>query len=304
MSDEASSAGAIDGADNVNVRPLALVARRERLLMIGLFSPAFLLMATFVVLPIAWLFYLSFVDNAQFSTVHYSRMIEYSSYYKILLTTLRISIIVTVICAIAGYPVAYLLAQLAPPWSIICLSLVVIPFWTSLLVRTYAWLVLLSSNGPINSFVEWLSITDKPLELVFNETGTVIGMVHVMLPFFILPLYSVIKSFDWSLIQAASSLGAPPISAFARVFLPLSLPGLVAGAVLVFVQSLGFFVTPAVLGGGNVTMVSMKIASNVQNYFEWGASSAFGVVLLISAFGVLAIAARMLGLERTFGMTR
>jgi len=304
MSGEASSAGRIESADVVNVRALARVARRERLLMVGLFSPAFLLMAAFVVLPIGWLFCLSFVDNAHLSAVHYARMIEYSSYYKILMTTLRISIIVTILCMVAGYPVAYLLAQLASPWSLICLSLVVIPFWTSLLVRTYAWLVLLSSNGPINAFVQWASFTSKPLELVFNETGTVIGMVHVMLPFFILPLYSVIRSFDWSLIQAASSLGAPPISAFARVFLPLSLPGLVAGAVLVFVQSLGFFVTPAVLGGGNVTMVSMKIANNVQNYFEWGASSAFGVVLLISAFGVLAIAARILGFERTFGMAR
>jgi putative spermidine/putrescine transport system permease protein/spermidine/putrescine transport system permease protein len=272
--------------------------------MLGLFSPAFALIAILVVLPVGWLFYLSFIDGSHFSTVHYGRMIEYTSYYKILLTTLRISAIVTVCCVVTGYPVAYLLSQLAPPWSTFCMTLIIIPFWTSLLVRTYAWLVLLSPNGPINALLLSTGLIANPLDLVFNETGTVIGMVHVMLPFFVLPLYSVIKSFDWTLIQAASSLGAPPPSAFGRVFVPLSLPGLVAGAVLVFVQSLGFFVTPAVLGGGKVTMVSMKIAGNVQNYFEWGASSAFGMVLLVSALGVLALTARLLGFERTFGVAR
>ena len=129
-------------------------------------------------------------------------------------------------------------------------------------------------------------------------------MTHIMLPFFILPLYSVLRSFDWSLMQAASSLGAPPISAFLRVFLPLSLPGIWAGAVLVFIQALGFYVTPALLGGGKVTFVSMKIASNVQEYFDWGAASAFGVVLLLSALLILAIASRFIGLERALGVSR
>ena len=296
--------GALGGTNSLNERALSSLARYERFVMLGLFSPAFALIAMLVVLPVGWLFYLSFIDGSHFSTVHYGRMIEYTSYYKILLTTLRISAIVTVCCVATGYPVAYLLSQLAPPWSTFCMTLIIIPFWTSLLVRTYAWLVLLSPNGPINALLLSTGLIANPLDLVFNETGTVIGMVHVMLPFFVLPLYSVIKSFDWTLIQAASSLGAPPPSAFGRVFVPLSLPGLVAGAVLVFVQSLGFFVTPAVLGGGKVTMVSMKIAGNVQNYFEWGASSAFGVVLLVSALGVLALTARLLGFERTFGVAR
>jgi len=297
--------GSRDGdAGSPNELELHSQARKERFLMFGLFSPAFALMAAFVVVPVGWLFCLSVVDGGQFSTIHYARMVEYASYYKILITTLRISFIVTICCAVTGYPVAYLVCQLAPPWSMICITLVIIPFWTSLLVRTYAWLVLLSSGGPINSFFLWTTLSAKPLDLLFNEIGTVIGMVHVMLPFFVLPLYSVAKSFDWTLTQAASSLGAPPVSAFIRVFLPLSLPGLVAGSVLVFVQSLGFFVTPAILGGGNVTMVSMKIANNVQNYFEWGASSAFGVVLLVSALGVLGVTAKILGFERTLGMTR
>jgi putative spermidine/putrescine transport system permease protein/spermidine/putrescine transport system permease protein len=256
----------------------------------------------FLIVPVGWLFYLSFIDSGKFSAVHYARMVEYASYYRILLTTLRVSLIVTLVSALLGYPAAYLIAQLPRGWAGFCLALIIIPFWTSLLVRTYAWLVLLNAGGPVNATVLWLGLSSKPLDLLFNETATVIGMVHIMLPFFVLPLYSVIRGFDWRLVQAAASLGAPPVSAFLRVFLPLSLPGISSGAVLVFVQSLGFYVTPAVLGGGKVTMVAMKIADNVQLYFEWGAASAYGVVLLVSALGVLVVAARLLGFERALGV--
>jgi putative spermidine/putrescine transport system permease protein/spermidine/putrescine transport system permease protein len=176
-----------------------------------------------------------------------------------------------------------------------------VPFWTSLLVRTYAWLVLLSPQGPINTLLLGLGVVARPLDLLFSETGAVIGMVQIMLPFFVLPLYAFTRAFDWNLMQACASLGAPPTSAFLRVFLPMSLPSLAAGMVLVFIQSLGFYVTPAILGGGKVTMVAMKIASNVQDYFEWGAASALGVVLLLAALGILFIAMRLLGFERALG---
>ena len=166
-------------------------------------------------------------------------MIHYSSYLNILATTLRVSAVVTIVCVLLGYPVAYLIAQLPRRLAVVCLSLVIIPFWTSVLVRTYAWLILLNAQGPVNSLLLGLKLGAHPLDLLFNETGAIIGMVYIMLPFFVLPLYGVVSSFDWNLMQAASSLGASPISAFLRVFLPLSLPGVAAGAVLVFVQSLG-----------------------------------------------------------------
>ena len=279
-------------------------AKRERGAMLLLFAPAFVLLAALVLLPVGWLFYLSFVESANYSLAHYERMLTYSSYATILWVTLKISIIVTVICVLVGYPVAYLLAQLPRAVAVLALSLVIVPFWTSILVRTYAWLVLLGANGPISPLLNQLGILSDPLGLLYNQVGTTIGMTHIMLPFFILPLYSVLRSFDWSLMQAASSLGAPPISAFLRVFLPLSLPGIWAGAVLVFIQALGFYITPALLGGGKVTFVSMKIASNVQEYFDWGAASAFGVVLLLSALLILAIAGRFIGLERALGVAR
>jgi putative spermidine/putrescine transport system permease protein/spermidine/putrescine transport system permease protein len=290
------------GRVSTNEAALRRDARRERLWLWLLFAPAVLLVAGFLLVPVGWLFLLSVVQDSQWSLVHYARMVEYSSYRNILVTTLRVSAIVTVLCVLLGYPVAYLIAQLPRRLVVVCLSLVVIPFWTSVLVRSYAWLILLNAQGPINSLLVGAHLAAQPLDLLFNETGAVIGMVYIMLPFFVLPLYGTISSFDWNLMQAASSLGAPPASAFVRVFLPLSLPGVAAGAVLVFVQCLGFYVTPALLGGGKVTMVAMKIASNVREYFDWGAASSLGVVLLVAALGVLFLASRLLDFERALGM--
>jgi putative spermidine/putrescine transport system permease protein/spermidine/putrescine transport system permease protein len=296
--------GDSDQASDLNAGALLQMKRRERMALLLLFAPALVVLTVLVLIPVGGLFYLSLVEGAQYSLVHYARMLSYSSYATILWVTLKISVIVTAICVVAGYPVAYLLAQLPRGIAIAGLSLIIIPFWTSILVRTYAWLVLLGVNGPISPILLQLNIISDPLDLLYNQIGTTIGMVHIMLPFFILPLYSTLRSFDWTLMQAASSLGASPISAFARVFLPLSLPGLWAGGVLVFIQAIGFYVTPALLGGGKVTFVSMKIANNIQEYFDWGAASAFGVVLLVSALGMLTVATRIIGVERVLGIAR
>lgn len=283
----------------------ALLARSERRknLALGLLSaPAIIMVGLLLLLPVIWLFGLSFWQKGEFSLVHYQRLIDLPAYAAILLQTFRVSVIVTAVCILLGYPVAYLIAQMPSRIAIVLLALVLIPFWTSTLVRSYAWLVLLRDEGPINGALVWLGITTQPLPLLFTETAAIIGMTHIMLPFFVLPLYAVIRSFDWTLAQAAASLGAPPTSAFVRVFLPLSLPGTFAGAVLVFVQCLGFYVTPAILGGGNVTMVSMKIASNVEQYFDWGAASSFGMVLLVCTLAVLYGAHRLLDLNKAIAV--
>jgi putative spermidine/putrescine transport system permease protein/spermidine/putrescine transport system permease protein len=283
----------------------ALLARSERRgsLLLGLLStPAVIMVGILLLLPVSWLFGLSFWQRGEFSLIHYQRLIDLPAYGAILMQTFRISVIVTAICIVLGYPVAYLIAQMPNRIAVIMLSLVLIPFWTSTLVRSYAWLVLLRDEGPINNALVWLGMTSSPLPLLFTETAAVIGMVHIMLPFFVLPLYASIRSFDWTLAQAAASLGAPPVSAFLRVFLPLSLPGTFAGAVLVFVQCLGFYVTPAILGGGNVTMVSMKIASNIEQYFDWGAASSFGMVLLICTLAILYAAHRLLDLRKAISV--
>jgi putative spermidine/putrescine transport system permease protein/spermidine/putrescine transport system permease protein len=212
-------------------------------------------------------------------------LISEPSYRRIFQTTFEIAFIVTGLSIVLGYPLAYFISQLRPRMAGFCLVFVILPLWTSVLVRTYAWLVLLQRKGVINETLIGLGVIDEPLRLVNNYTGTVIGMVHVLLPFLILPLYSVMRGIDQNYMKAAASLGASPSRAFWAVFFPLSLLGLLGGAVLVFVLSLEFYITPELLGGGKVMMVSMKIQQNAALYFNWGAASALGVVILVLTMG-------------------
>jgi putative spermidine/putrescine transport system permease protein/spermidine/putrescine transport system permease protein len=285
-----------------NADGLARAGRRERLALLGLASPALIVVMLIMVLPVGWLFYLSFVgSDGQFSLENYQRMLASKSYARIFATTFKVSALTTGLCILIGYPLAYFLSQLPARAANICMLAVLVPFWTSLLVRTYAWLVLLQRQGLLNRWAIELGLWEEPLKLVHNLTGTLIGMVHIMLPFLVLPLYGSMKAISPDLLRASSNLGASPSRAFWTVFLPLSLPGLFAGALIVFVLSLGFFVTPAVLGGGRVIMVSMQIASNIELFFNWGAASALGVVLLALTLGILFIASRFLKLDAIFG---
>ncbi len=183
----------------------------------------------------------------------------------------------------------------------LCLIAVLLPFWTSLLVRTYAWLVLLQRKGLINTWGMQLGWWDEPLALVHNLTGTLIGMVHIMLPFLVLPLLGAMRAIDKDYLKAAANLGASPTRAFWSVFFPLSMPGLLAGTLIVFILCLGFYVTPAVLGGGKVIMVSNHIANDIELFFNWGAASALGVVLLVLTLLFLWLASKMLRLEQVLG---
>ena len=276
--------------------------RLERLKLLGLSSPAIVLILIILVIPVGWLFYVSFIGaNGQFSLENYERMIDSKSYIRIFTTTFQISIITTALCILIGYPLAYFMSGLPKKIANLCMITVLLPFWTSLLVRTYAWLVLLQKRGLVNDWGISLGLWTEPLKIVHNMTGTLIGMVHIMLPFLILPVYSAMKAIDGDYMKAASNLGASPKRAFWTVFFPLTTPGLFAGALMVFILCLGFFVTPAVLGGGKVIMVSMKIVSNIELFVNWGAASALGVVLLVITTAILWIASRYLKLDRIAG---
>ncbi|MEM6943672.1 MAG: ABC transporter permease [Pseudomonadota bacterium] len=289
-------------AEADNTEGLREDAWREQLSLFGLCSPALLLVLIILVVPVGWLFYVSFIGaDGSFSLENYERMWERKSYARIFWTTFEVSILTTGICIALGYPFAYFLSQLPARAANLCLIAVLLPFWTSLLVRTYAWLVLLQKRGLVNDWAIGIGLWEEPLKFVHNMTGTLIGMVHIMLPFLILPVYSSMKAINTDYLKAASNCGAGPVRAFWTVFFPLSLPGLFAGSLIVFVLCLGFFVTPAVLGGGKVIMVSMKIASNVELFVNWGAASALGVVLLIMTMLILWIAARFVKLDQLAG---
>ncbi len=233
----------------LNQRELRLSAVWERLSLAGLVLPALLLILVTMLAPVGWLFYLSVLSDAgSFSLEHYRRMWEQPSYGRTFWTTFEVSLLTTGICMLLGYPLAYFLSELPKRTANLCMIAVLLPLWTSLLVRTYAWLVLLQRRGLINGWGIELGLWDEPLALVHNLTGTLIGTVHVMLPFLVLPLYSAMRAIDRSYLRAAANLGASPLRSFWLVFFPLAMPGLSSGALIVFVLCLGFYVTPAVLG--------------------------------------------------------
>ena len=202
-------------------------------------------------------------------------------------------------CALCliGYPLAYFLAMLPARLAGFFMLAVLLPFWTSLLVRTYAWLVLLQKKGMLNEFAMSIGLWETPVKLVHNMTGTLIGMAHIMLPFLVLPLYGSMRKIERDLMHASANLGATPVQSFWQVYFPLSLSGMVAGSLIVFVLCLGFYVTPAVLGGGRVVMVSTQITAILENQFDWGAASALGVVLLVATLAILFAASRLLKLD-------
>jgi putative spermidine/putrescine transport system permease protein len=252
-----------------------------------------------IIFPIGWLFYMSFIGRDEtLSLDNYRRIWESKAYLRIFKTTFQVSILTTLLCAVLGYPLTYFMSQLSKRWANICLIGVLIPFWTSLLVRTYAWLVLLQKKGLINTLaVDW-GLWSEPIKFVHNTSGTLIGMVHIMLPFLILPLYANMRTIDKDCLKAAANLGATPTRAFWTVFFPLSLPGLFAGLLIVFVLCLGFYVTPALLGGGKVIMVAMKISDNIELYYSWGAASALGVVLLVVTMIILFAASKLVSIDQ------
>lgn len=282
-------------------RLIARDARRERDRLLALMLPALALMAVLLLLPLGWLTWQSFVGDAGLTLEHYVRVFGDSTYSKSFLLTFEISAMVTGLAILLGYPLSYMLCQLPPRWAAFGLALVIVPFWTSLLVRTYAWMVLLQRRGLINKTLLDLGVIDQPLAFVHNITGTTIGMLHIMLPFMVLPLYATMRAIDPELMRAAANLGGNPRYAFWRVFFPLSRPGLLAGITLVFVICLGFYVTPELLGGGRVVMVSMLVQRNVELYFQWGAASSVAVILLIIVFAAFALLNRFFAVERVFG---
>ncbi len=209
--------------------------------------------------------------------------------------TFWIAIVVTALCAAIGYPMAYLMANVGKNWGRLLFILVLLPFWISLLVRTAAWVVLLQKEGIINGALLWLGLVDAPQQLIFNRFGVYIAMVHILLPFLVLPLYSVMKSIPRDHVRAAASLGAAPFSAFRTVYFPQTIPGLGAGCLLVFILSIGFYVTPALVGGSADQMISALIAEFALGTANWGLASALAVVLLCCVAVVYPIFGRYAG---------
>lgn len=218
-------------------------------------------------------------------------------YVDLFFKTFWMSILITVICLLMAYPVAYLLANLPDKRANLLLIVVLLPFWTSLLVRTTSWIVLLQNQGVINDLLIWSGLTSERIQMIHNTFGTVVSMVHILLPFMILPLYSVMKGISPTYFRAARSLGASPLVAFVKVYMPLTLPGIGAGALLTFILSIGFYITPALVGGRSGQMISNMIAYHMQTSLNWGMAGALGGLLLFVVLALFYVFNRVVGIN-------
>lgn len=255
----------------------------EQLSYFGLAVPAVLLVVIAIIVPLAAMFWISIAKpDGSLSLDTYLRILKTPVYTRSVMTTFQVSGMTVLTCILLGTPFALVMANVGQRLASILLLVVMLPFWTALLVRTYALSVLLQRNGLVSTFLIKIGLVSEPLPLINNLFGTIVGMTHVMLPLFILPVYAAIKQIDHNVIRAAASLGAGKLLTLRTVVLPLAASGIFAGAVLVFVLSLGFYVTPAILGGGRVPMISTRIEQNVSVLSDWPAASALGVLLLLS----------------------
>jgi ABC-type spermidine/putrescine transport system permease subunit I len=246
------------------------------------------------------MFIISVLDP-NFTLKNYIHIFQKRVYLLVIVYTFRLSFIVTVFSLALGYPIAYLLIHTKENIRQKLMILVILPFWTSILVRMYAWMVILGRRGMVNSILMKMGIISSPLDLIFNTFSVTVGMVHFLLPLMVFSLYSVMNGIDKNLVQAAYNLGAKPYKAFIRIFFPLTLPGVGAGCLIVFILALGFFITPALLGGRRDIVISMVIENRVNNLFEWGFASSLGFVLLFITLIVFNIANRFLGIDRIWG---
>ena len=263
---------------------------------IWLLAPALLILLVAFIGPVAWLLSRSFTQP----TPGFGNFVElwvHPVYLRVIGNTVLIAAITTPICVILGFPVAHAMTYASPRTRRWLIFLVLLPFWTSLLVRTFATVILLQGAGPLNAMLQGLGLIDHPLPLLYNMTGLLVGAVQVLLPFVIFPLHAAMMKIEPAYMQAALTLGATPIRAFFRVYLPLTLPGLMTGATLVFISVLGYFVTPAMLGGVRQLMVAQLIQDQIGQFGNWGIAGTLSLILILATALLLGLLHATVGLK-------
>jgi putative spermidine/putrescine transport system permease protein len=268
-----------------------------------LLLPAFLLMTIFYLAPIAQVLAISVTEPTP-GLGNYERLFTNPAVQRVIGTTLRICIITTLISLALGYVLAYVIALASPRAQRWWLLGVLVPLWISVLVRAFAWVTLLRRQGLVNQGLQGMGVIDEPLQLVWNEFGIVVGMVHYMVPYAVLPMLASMREIDPRVLAAARGLGASRFTAFTRVFLPLSAPGLAAAAVLVFIVTLGFYITPAILGGGKTLMAAEWIKLQILDLVRWGLGAMLATVMVLTILVTLAVFSRVIDLGRMFGAQR
>jgi putative spermidine/putrescine transport system permease protein len=265
---------------------------------IKLMLPVLLLLTLFFLVPVVTLLLRSIMEPAP-GLQNYAELLGSQTYVRVFFNTFMVAGVVTLITLLLGFPTAWLLAILPQRWSRLMFAVLLLSMWTNLLARTYAWMVLLQQTGLINRVLMALGVIDQPLALVNNLVGVTIGMTYIMLPFLVLPLHATLRAIDPSTLRAAAVCGASRWQSLRLVLLPLALPGIASGALMVFVMSLGYYVTPALLGGTSYMMLAELIAQLVQSLLNWGLAGAAAFVLLVVTLGLYAVQLRYLGAGRS-----
>ncbi|WP_336096552.1 ABC transporter permease [Roseovarius sp. CH_XMU1461] len=260
--------------------------------------PALAIMVIFYIVPVLGIWKIAFTEPVT-GFGNFEKMAASSAVQTSFIITFRVAAVTTVGCLLLGYIVAYAISNYASRLTPLMVALVILPFWVSVLIRSFSWIVLLGRSGIVNDALRDAGLIDTPLKLMHNEFGVVIAMIHVMLPFAVLPMLTNMRGISGAYVQAARSLGASEWYAFRNVYFPQTMPGVMSGALLVFVLSLGFYVTPALLGGGRVLMISEYITYQIQEFLNWGLGSALSVALLVATALVLLVAARFVNLRAT-----
>ncbi|MCR9111830.1 MAG: ABC transporter permease [Rhodobacteraceae bacterium] len=265
-----------------------------------LVAPFFLVVVVFYLGPLLNILWLSVTDPEP-GFGNYSALVTSDAMARILWTTFRTCLITTVFSVAIGYCLAYAMVHAHQKKQNIMLTLLLISFWISVLVRTFAWLMLLGHNGLVNNAFETIGLIDRPIRFMRNELGVLIGMIHYMVPYAVLPLMANMQTLDPRVMAASRNLGANGVQTFRRIYLPLTLPGIVASSLLVFILSLGFYVTPAILGGGKVLMVAEYISVQLLVTLKWGTAAMLGTLMLIGVLALLWIMTRFMQLSAVFG---
>ncbi len=281
------------------VRQLASLERREKWVYFAFVAPLLIYLVFFFVYPLISFLPMS-VFTPSFTLEKFARAFTKTVYLRILRTTFEVAGMTTLIALLLGYPVAYLFTNVQGKMKMVIMALIILPFWTSIIVRMYAWMTLLGHNGIFNRLLIDAGAISEPLPMMFNRFGVLVGMVHFMMPYMVLSIYAVMSGIPHEYMQAAANLGAPPWRRFLRIYLPLSMPGVGAGCLLVFILALAFFITPALLGGLRDTMIAQVIEQEMNESFDWSFAAALSTILIVITITLYVVYTKIMGVERIY----
>jgi ABC-type spermidine/putrescine transport system permease subunit I len=282
------------------IKDLAKLERREKFIYFAFLLPLLVYLAVFFIYPLITFLPTSFYFDGGFTFEKYVKAFTRPVYLRILRTTFETSALTTLIALLLGYPIAYLFTNVTGKMKGIITVFIILPFWTSIIVRMYAWMSLLGYNGIFNRLFIGSGVISEPIPMMFNRFGVLVGMVHFMLPYMILSFYAVMSGIPPDYMQAGANLGAPPIKRFIRIYLPLSMPGIGAGCLLVFIISIGFFITPALLGGLRDTMIAQIIEQEMSQTFDWPFAAALSTILIAVTTTLYIIYSKLMSVERIY----